>query len=207
MKFGFDFRRLTPTGGAAHLALYPIWNYSGNPMPAFVSGASPDFTLILQEPNYPHLLFHNFSSFAQDTWKVSRQLTLTYGVRWDYNPPPVETSGHAPYVISEITNLATATLLPPGTPLWRASWTNFAPRVGGSYLIGSDARRPTVVHGFGQFYDLGTATAGFLEDSGGWYPYVLSTTLCNFGAGPSCGGSFPYGGPQPSFVFTQPSHA
>ena len=27
---------------------------------------------------------HNFGFFVQDTWKVTRKLTLDYGVRWDY---------------------------------------------------------------------------------------------------------------------------
>ena len=27
---------------------------------------------------------HNYGVFVQDTWKVTRRLTLDYGVRWDY---------------------------------------------------------------------------------------------------------------------------
>lgn len=33
------------------------------------------------------------SAFAQDTWNPTRKLTLTYGLRWDYNAPVTEENG------------------------------------------------------------------------------------------------------------------
>jgi hypothetical protein len=203
MKFGFDFRRLTPTT-TAPISQFFDWSYGGNPMPALISGEPPDYSAVYQGPTPPKLLFHNFSAYAQDNWKVSRRLTLTYGLRWDYNPPPTEASGNT-YAFNEVTNLATATLLPKGSPLWHGQWKNFAPRVGASYLLRQSAERPTVVRvGFGQFYDLGTATAGFLDNGYGYFPYSLGTVLCNYGTGPDCTSTVPYGGSQPPYVLTQP---
>jgi hypothetical protein len=33
-----------------------------------------------------------FNAYAQDEWRVRRSLTVNYGVRWEYNKPPTESS-------------------------------------------------------------------------------------------------------------------
>ena len=37
----------------------------------------------VQTPQDPQFRKTSWSLFAQDTWKVTRKLTFTYGVRWD----------------------------------------------------------------------------------------------------------------------------
>jgi Carboxypeptidase regulatory-like domain/TonB-dependent Receptor Plug Domain len=202
-KFGFDYRQLMPSGGGRDAVDFS-WTYGGNPMPAFASGMPADYSSVDLAPDPPHLLFHNFSAFAQDSWKVSRRLTMTYGIRWDHNPPPTEASGNT-YALSQVTDIATATLLPKGSPLWHPDWKNFAPRFGASYLLRPDPERTTVLRvGIGQFYDLGTSTASFLDNGYGYFPYSSALVLCNYGTGPNCNASYPYTGPQPPFVLIPP---
>jgi Carboxypeptidase regulatory-like domain len=201
MKFGGDLRRLTPLQIPVETGAFYDWLAE----PTFINGDTPDLKEVYQNPANIAMRFYNFSAFAQDTWKVSRHLTMTYGVRWDHNPPPVVTSGNPPYTISQITDLATATLLPPGSPLWHPEWKNFVPRVGLSYVLRPDSNRLTVLRaGVGQFYDLGTSTAGALTNTQGEFPYSLATVLCSFGTGPDCSNEMPYSSPKPAFTYTTP---
>jgi hypothetical protein len=204
LKFGGDFRRLTPIQRLP--STFDLYGWIATA--EATAGAIPDFTQVLQDHSNIQQLYRNLSGFAQDTWKFLPRLTLTYGVRWDYNPPPTETNGNAnaPYALSEITDLSKATLQPRGTPLWHADWKNFAPRMGMAYQFGEDKRHPLVLRaGFGQFYDLGTDTAAFLNNGEGWFPWGISTNVCLFGVGPNCSGSVPYAGPKPPFVYSAAS--
>jgi hypothetical protein len=112
-------------------------------------------------PAYP--LYLNFSAFAQDEWKASTRLTLSYGVRWEVNPAPGVTKGIKPYTV-EGQSPSNWTLAPEGTPLWHTSWYNFAPRLGAAYLLHSKPGHETVLRaGGGVFYDTGQqlGSAGF----------------------------------------------
>jgi outer membrane receptor protein involved in Fe transport len=166
LKFGFDYRRLATINGIRRYDVFAFY-YS---MQSLINGVTDQWNLQNNEIR-PHLLFHDYAAYAQDTWKMTPRLTLTYGLRWEHNPPPSETTGNPPFVVNEITNFSTMQLLPRGAPLWHASWANFAPRIGVSYLLKPSATRPLVLRGgAGLFYAMGTEAAAWVADYGTW-PY------------------------------------
>lgn len=147
MKLGLDYRRLRPDQGYPAYQLYyqfgSLANVLANSVPgAFVVSRTPDVQMVIS----------NWSIFAQDTWKVARNLAVTYGLRWDYNAAPTSPNDTPPFTVSQVDDLSTATLAPAGTPLWHPHRDDFAPRVGLAWQP-----RPNLVirAGAGIFYDLG----------------------------------------------------
>jgi hypothetical protein len=55
----------------------------GFPYASFLLGAVN--TVRIAPPNTIRLGKHQLGVFAQDTWKITRKLTLDYGLRWDYS--------------------------------------------------------------------------------------------------------------------------
>lgn len=53
----------------------------GHPYASFLLGATSSASISNQQD--PHYRKSAFSLFLQDTWKVTRKLTLDYGIRWD----------------------------------------------------------------------------------------------------------------------------
>jgi hypothetical protein len=162
LKFGGDYRRLTPIPSNFP---YQFGVYF-NGVAGAVSGSTEEAAAATSEMSILRLLFQNFSFFAQDTWQVTKNLTLTYGVRWDYNSPPSEMTGHPLYAAQNFTDPENATL---GTILWKPTHDNFAPRLGVAYALRRAAGRELVMRaGVGTFYDLGNNRGA---DSENYFPY------------------------------------
>jgi hypothetical protein len=170
-KFGVDFRRMAPIYSPADYSLRQTFNTIAALNAATVSsveitafaGARPSFI--------------NFSAYGQDTWKVSQRSTITYGLRWELNPPPTEASGNLPRTVVGIDTPATMSLAPQGTKLWNTAYGSFAPRFGITHLLSNRAGRETVLRGgIGTFFDLGNAQAvsGFIT-----WPNQVTRTIAN----------------------------
>ncbi|HEY2976263.1 MAG TPA: TonB-dependent receptor [Pyrinomonadaceae bacterium] len=157
LKFGIDYRRLSPT--------YAPQDIVGGRFSNETAVINATFsTLAITHYDTAHPRFTNFSVYGQDTWKVSPRLTLDLGLRWEFNPAPTEADGKMPPVALGITgnppDVSHATLAPAGTPFYKTFYTAFAPRFGAAYQLRQEAGRETVLRGgFGVYYDLGSAGA------------------------------------------------
>lgn len=177
LKFGIDYRRLAPTTsivGEKGMIVDVFYNDNNaviSNTPAFVDVESAT-TL------FP--LLNNFSAYAQDTWKITRRLTLSFGLRWEVNTPPTDRRGNNAFTVLGLNVPATMTLAPVGTPLWKTTYDNFAPRIGIAYqLIQSKGRETVLRGGFGIFYDVGTGPANDAIQGTG-LPYVRRQTFQTF---------------------------
>jgi hypothetical protein len=158
-KFGFDFRRLTPQINAPEydqlVTFDSIANATTGDSSLGLVGAQRELTL----------LFRNLSLFAQDSWRIAPNLTLTYGLRWDVDFAPSSLNGPSipavtGYSLTDFSNLAIA---PPGTAPFGTRYTNLAPRIGAAYSISERRNWQAVLRGgVGIFYDLASAETGEL---------------------------------------------
>ncbi len=129
--------------------------------------------------------------FAQDSWKVRPNLTLNYGLRWEFSPPPTDISGHvetfrpgqnstvypcSPNLTQDYpANCPTGLVVPgdKGVPAGMTStyYSAFAPRVGLAFSPGSSGKT-SIRAGWGLFYNP-----------------IEELVLAQFGAEPPFGGS------------------
>ena len=172
LKAGVDYRLLLPINGLQEY--FQTVTFPG--LTGLVSGVAQSATVAAQK--VVPFLSSNFSAYGQDTWKVSRRLTLTYGLRYEVNPPLRGRNGKDLVTFRDTKNLpADLTLEPPGTPLFKTTYNNVAPRIGLAYALSQRSGRETVIRGgFGVFYDLGL---GSLASASVFFPNSATRTMSN----------------------------
>src|SRR5678815_628390 len=112
--------------------------------------------------------------FVQDTWRIRPNLTLNYGLRWDYNGVPYEVNGQLSTLVNQDPSgpqpdggfefqIVGKNSPNPRLNLWDSDLNNFAPRFGFAYspdwstgwiskLTGGPSKM-SIRGGYGVFYD------------------------------------------------------
>ena len=90
-----------------------------------------------------HIAQEYYVGFAQDEWRVRPNMTLNYGLRYDYYDPLVETDNR-----NVKFNINTGQIDPDTTPFYQSRKTNFQPRLSATY---SPTTKTVLRGGFGIF--------------------------------------------------------
>jgi len=171
LKLGVDYRWLAPFSSPVYYRQFA--QFSG--VTASPGGALSGTALFDQSgaTQSNALLSQNFSLYGQDTWKITPRLTVTYGLRWEVNPPlRGKNSANDPFTVTDLNNPATMTLAPRGTPLYETTYGNVAPRLGLAYQLRTSPNWGTTLRaGVGVFYDLGQGSLGGVTS---YFPYGVS---------------------------------
>ena len=152
IQFGADYRRLAPIRSDATGTLSII----GDTVPDLAS--SSNFWQTTSPQQYISAVVSEISAFAQDTWRVTRRLTVLYGLRWEVSPAPV---------LRGANSFDPSTQQPQDVqrPTWPSTFTNFAPRLGIAYQPFANGR--TVMRaGVGYYFDSSLSLATDLVNDG-----------------------------------------
>ena len=126
--------------------------YTGNAFADFLLGAASSTNLSKEAFLQFRAPYTHF--FAQDDWRVSKNLTFNFGLRYELNPPAVEkdnkianfdidTNPNAPQLITPTSGRT-------GRALQGTSYNQFAPRFGFAYTL--PGSKTVIRGGYGWFY-------------------------------------------------------
>ncbi len=163
IKFGVDFRfaqqnAFRDVESRGRITFSPFAQVSGNALADLLLGF-PLLASVARVDNPQHLRTQSYNFFVNDSFRVSQRLTLTAGLRYEFNTPPVDTADR-----SNVYDVATGNLVQVGTngvPRggFHADKNNFAPRVGLAWTVG-ESQATVVRAGYGVYYDQSALSPG-----------------------------------------------
>jgi hypothetical protein len=134
--------------------------YSRNDRADFILGLADEFTQYPEAPS--NIRSKNFGAFFQDEWKVRRNFTLSFGIRYEYSSPKLDLQGRSfTWALGQqstvFPNAPKGILFPGDSNAPKGSnfpdKNDWAPRFGFNWSPGRSGR--TVIRGgFGAFYDI-----------------------------------------------------
>lgn len=156
LKFGFDFRGTQQNGfrdvqSRGFLNFVSQSNITGNGLADLLIGL-PTVTGGARLDNHQHLRTESYNFYVSDSYRITPDLTLSAGLRYEYNSPPVDADDRA-----NVFDPVSGTLVRVGTNgVPRAGFesdkNNFAPRIGIAWSMGK--KRDRVLRaGYGIYYD------------------------------------------------------
>ena len=202
MKFGLEHvnffvnRYMPNTSGIQVFGSFAFTGkFTGNAYADFLLGLPATVTRLEPFPAQ-YNRFHDWSGYAQDDFKITRKLTLMYGLRWEYNGPAYTLNDNV-YSFDLATgkivvpNQAAQKLFSPyfpttfpvefadqigtGRSLRKADKNNFAPRFGFSYQL-DNAGKTVLRGGWGIYY---SHYSGNIPGDLSRGPYAATTVFTN----------------------------
>jgi len=137
MKFGVDYTRLYYLSdcygcGVPSYNFYNIWDFL-NDAPHNEGGAfnpATGFPSVIRQDD----LSNFWGAFAQDDWKIRKNLTINLGLRWNYFGPLYEKHNQDFVAVpGEGSAFLTGMYIRKGGNAWNAQKDNFGPQVGFSW--------------------------------------------------------------------------
>jgi len=101
---------------------------------------------------------HEYDAFVQDSWKLRRNITISLGLRYQFDGVPFETKGNFSNLFTNADSFATSytfTVVGPGSPkrdMYKNDYKNFEPRIGFAWDPWGDGKT-SVRAAYGIFHD------------------------------------------------------
>jgi hypothetical protein len=133
---------------------------SGNDLADLLFGLPDEYLQFGEAPS--DIRTRSVFGFGQDEWRVRKNLTLTFGLRYEYNQPKYDTQGRSFTIVpgqrsTRFPNAPVGLLFPgdKGAPKGSnfSDFNDFAPRFGFAWDPFGDAKT-SIRGGFGVFYDI-----------------------------------------------------
>ena len=152
VRFGADYRRLAPIRSDASGTLSIL----ADSVEALASSAN--YWDVNSPQRHVSAVVTEISAFAQDSWRLTRKLTATYGLRWDISPAP-QLRG------AMDSDPVTGNPVSVHQQTWPSTYLNFAPRLAIAYQPGKSGA--TVLRaGIGFYFDSSLSLATELVNDG-----------------------------------------